>query len=37
MSEEKTIQDEINERRAKICATHERAEIIIIVELMTHF
>ena len=37
MSEEKTIRDEVDERRVKICATHERAETTIVAESMTHF
>ena len=37
MSEEKTIQDEIDEKWMKICAIYERAEIITVVESMTHF
>ena len=36
ISKKKTIQDEIDERRMKICATHERVETIIVVESMTH-
>ena len=36
MSEEKTIRDKINEKRVKICATHERVEITIVAESMTH-
>ena len=37
ISKKKTIWDEIEKKRMKICATHERAEIIIVVESMTHF
>ena len=37
MSEEETIRDEIDEKRVKICATHERAETTIVAESMTHF
>ena len=37
MSEEKTIQDKIDERRMKICTAHERAEITIVVESMIYF
>ena len=36
MSKEKAIRDEINERRMKICAAHERVEITIVAESMTH-
>ena len=36
MSEEEAIRDEVDERRMKICATHERVETIIVVESMTH-
>ena len=36
MSEKKTIWDGVDERRVKICATHERAETTIVVESMTH-
>ena len=37
ISEKKTIRDEIDERRMKICATHERIKTIIVIESMTHF
>ena len=37
ISEEKTIQDEVDKRRTKICAIHERVEITIVVESITHF
>ena len=37
MSEEKTIRDKVDERQMKICITHERVEIITVVELMIHF
>ena len=36
MSEEKMIQNEIDERRMKICATYERAEVTIVAESMIH-
>ena len=36
MSKEKTIRDEVDEKRVKICAIHERVETIIVVESMTH-
>ena len=36
MSEKETIRDEIDKRRVKICATHERVETTIVVESMTH-
>ena len=36
MSKEKTIQNEVDEKRMKICAIHERAEIRIVVESMIH-
>ena len=36
MSEEKAIRNEIDEKRVKICATHERVETTIVVESMTH-
>ena len=36
-SGKKTIQNEIDEKRVKICAAHERAETTIVVESMTHF
>ena len=37
MSKEKAIRNEIDEKRVKICAIHERAETTIVVESMTHF
>ena len=37
ISREKTIRNEIDKKRMKICATHERVETIIVVESMTHF
>ena len=37
MSEEETIRDEIDKKRVKICAAHERVEITIVVEPMIHF
>ena len=36
MSEKKTIRNEINEKWVKVCATHERVKITIVVESMTH-
>ena len=36
MSEEKTIQNKIDEKRMKICTTYERAETTIVAESMTH-
>ena len=37
MSEKKTIRNEVDEKRMKICATHERVETTIVAESMTHF
>ena len=37
MSEKKTIRDEINKKRVKICITYKRVEITIVAESMTHF
>ena len=37
MSEEKTIRNEINEKRMKIYAIHERVETTIVVQSMTYF
>ena len=36
MWKERTIRNEVDKKRVKICATHERAETTIIVESMTH-
>ena len=37
MSKDGAIRDEINERRMKICATHERVKTTIVAESMTYF
>ena len=36
MLEEKTIRDEVDERRVKICAVYERVKTTIVTESMTH-
>ena len=37
ISEEKTIQDKIDEKRMKIYATYERVQTTIVAESMPHF
>ena len=37
MPKEKTIRNEVNEKRMKICATHERIKTTIVAKSMTNF